>query len=159
MKFWRRISPRGAVSDFIEEWRRPQPYRWQIFCVSVAATFALMMLLIPKSERADPEQPDIVYITTFDKDRTQAEIVASNLANQKRKEKEEAEEAKRIELRREFYRELGRATGLDVDKMEREAKEEEAAKAAAKVREEKALEARREAAGQTPLPVDSASGE
>ncbi len=159
MKFWRMISPRRAVTDFVEEWRRPQPYRWQIFGVSVAATFALMMLLIPKSERAPPEKPDITYITTWQDGRSEAEIVASNIANQKRKEELQAEQAKRDAIRKEFYRELGRATGLDVDKMEREAKQDEAARAAARAREEQALEARREAAGQAPLPIQSAPGE
>ena len=49
MSFWRKISPRGAVSDFVDEWRRPQPYRWQVLGVAVAFTFTLMMLFIPKS--------------------------------------------------------------------------------------------------------------
>ena len=28
MSFWRNISLRGGIADFIQEWRRPQPYRW-----------------------------------------------------------------------------------------------------------------------------------
>ncbi len=134
MGFFRRISPRKAAVDFVEEWRRPQPYRWHILGVAVAMTFALMMLFIPKSERAEPEKPNIVYITTFDPSRTDAEIVKSNEANQARKEEAQAIEKKREQIRKEFYRELGRATGLDVDEMEREAKAQEAAEAAAKAK-------------------------
>ena len=146
MSYWRRISPRGAVGDFVDEWRRPQPYRWQILGIAVAMTFALMMLFIPKSERAEPEKPRITYISTFKKGRTEAEIVASNIENQKLKDEAAAEEAAQIERRKELYRALGRATGLDVDEMERKIKQDEAADAAAKEREQQALEARRNTA-------------
>jgi len=30
MSFWRQISPRRAVTDFANEWRQPNPYRWRV---------------------------------------------------------------------------------------------------------------------------------
>lgn len=120
MSFWRRISPRGAIADFIEEWRRPQPYRWQILGVAVALTFALMMLFIPKSERIPPARPDVTFITTWEAGRTDEEIEASNLANQKRKDEAAALAAERQARRREAFRALGRASGFDVDELERQ---------------------------------------
>ena len=130
-EFLRRISPRAAFSDFLHEWQAPTPHRWQVLGVSVAATFALMVMFLPESQRADPRPPTITWITTFAPGRTEAEIAASNLANQKRQDALRAQAAAREERRKELYRQLGRATGVDVDKMEadieREKAEEEAA--------------------------------
>lgn len=131
MSFWRQISPRRAVSDFAHEWRQPNPYRWRVLGVSVAATFALMMLLLPESERIRPQPPEVTWITTFAEGRSDDEIVASNLENQRRKERLAAEAAERAERRKQAYKALGRATGLDVDAMEAEAERERAAEEAA----------------------------
>lgn len=120
MSFWRRISPRGAIEDLVHEWRRPNPYRWRILGVSVAATFALMVVMIPDSERVQPRPPEITWITTFRPDRTDEEIIASNIENQKRKEAAEAEAEARAEERRQRARALGQAMGFDVDELERQ---------------------------------------
>lgn len=144
MSYWSRISPRGAIGDIVELWRSPQPYRWQVLAVSVTLTFTLMLFFIPESQRKAPARPEVTYITTWQDGRTDAEIIASNLENQARKEEAAAELEARIERRKALYRALGRATGLDVDEMEREALAEQR-------REEAAAEARRremlEAAG------------
>ncbi len=131
MSFWRQISPRRAVADFAHEWRQPNPYRWRVLGVSVAATFALMMLLLPESERIRPQPPEVTWITTFAEGRTDEEIVASNIENQKRKERLAAEAAARAERRKEAYKALGRATGLDVAQMEAEIERERATEQAA----------------------------
>jgi hypothetical protein len=130
MNFWRLISPRRAVEDFAHEWRQPNPYRWRVLGVSVAATFALMMLLLPDSERIQPRPPEVTWITTFAEGRTEAEIIASNVENQRRKERLAAEAADRAERRRQAYKALGRATGVDVDEMEAEIERERAAEQA-----------------------------
>lgn len=120
MAFWRRISPRGAVTDLVEQWRRPQPYRWQILGLAMAISFTMLIVLIPPSQRVPPARPDVTYITTLDESRTDAEIAASNRANQARKDEAAALAAERAELRREAFRALGRASGIDVDKLERQ---------------------------------------
>ena len=132
MSFWRRISPRRAVADFAHEWRRPNPYRWPALGISVAATFVILLVFLPKNERVAPRPPEITWITTYAPGRTDAEIAASNRVNQQRKDALAAEQAAREERRKELYRALGRATGLDVDAMEAEiAREEAAAKSGA----------------------------
>ncbi len=118
MGYWSRFSPQGAIADFIEQWRQPTPYRWQILGVSVAMTFTLMVLMIPESQRVEPRRPEVTYITTFAPDRTEAEIIQSNIENQKRQDAIEAEQAAREERRREAFRTLGRASGIDVDELE-----------------------------------------
>jgi hypothetical protein len=136
MSFWRHISPRRGVEDFVNEWRRPQPYRWRALGLAVAMTFALMMMLIPENQRVEPAKPQITYINSWRADRTDAEIIASNIENQRRQEELEAIYERRAELRKKLYRELGRATGLDVDEMEREiARQEMAERAAAEAQD------------------------
>jgi len=130
MSFWRNISPRRAVEDFATEWRQPTPYRWRVLGVAVALTFALMILFIPKSERIEPRRPEVTYITSWRDGRSDAEIVASNLENQKRKDQAAAIEQQRVEIRKDMYRALGKATGLDTDAMEAEIAADEAAEQA-----------------------------
>lgn len=130
MGFWRNVSPSGAVGDFANQWSG-NPYRWRVLAVSVAATTGFMILAIPESERIEPQQPKVTYITSFAEGRSDAEILASNIANQQRKEERLAELERREERRKEIYRQLGRATGLDVDAMERQLEEEAAAEASA----------------------------
>jgi inorganic pyrophosphatase len=79
----------------------------------------------------EPERPRITYITTLDAGRSDAEIAAENAANQQIKDLREAEEA-RIEARkRDMYKALGKAAGMDVEKIEAKAEAERAAEAAA----------------------------
>ncbi len=118
--FFSRISPRRAVSDFKDEWKKPTPHRWQILGVAMAATFAVFMLFIPESQKGDPPRPEVMYISTFDGNRTEAEIIASNCANQELKDALQARIEANEERKREIYRALGRATFIDVDSMEEE---------------------------------------
>ena len=121
MGFWRQISsPRGAVDDFVHEWKRPNPYRWRVLGVSVAATFTLMVVMIPDSERIEPRAPKVTWISTFAPDRTDAEIIASNIENQKRKDQLAAERAERAERKKQAARALARASGFDPDELERQ---------------------------------------
>ncbi|WP_271078683.1 hypothetical protein [Aurantiacibacter sp. MUD61] len=126
--FFRRVSPKRAVGDFAERWRQPTPHRWQILGVACAATFCLFFLLIPEGEKAPLPRPELVYISTFADDRTDAEIIASNCANQELQDAIDARLAERAELRREMYRALGRATFIDVDEMEAEIEAEREAR-------------------------------
>ncbi|MCB2067235.1 MAG: hypothetical protein KDE15_11435 [Erythrobacter sp.] len=130
-EFLRRVSPRRAVGDFADQWRQPTPHRWQLLGVAMAATFAIFMLFVPKSERMMPAPPDVTYISTFDDGRTEAEIIASNCANQRLQDDLAALEEATEERRREVYKALGRATFVDVDEMERQIEAERAAEEAA----------------------------
>jgi hypothetical protein len=129
--YWQRFAPRGALEDLLAYWRQPTPYRWQILALSVGLTFTLMVLFVPESERIEPRHPDVTYITTFAPGRTDAEIIASNRANQARQDELRAEQKAREEAARDAYRRLGRATGLDVDAMEEQIARDRAAEEAA----------------------------
>ncbi len=126
MSFWSNISPTGAVKDFSQVWH-DNPYRWRVLAVSIAATLGLMIVAIPESQRAEPRPPQVTYITSFAPGRTDEEIMASNLANEEKQAALQAERERRAEFRKELYRQLGRATGIDVDAMERKIAQDRAA--------------------------------
>lgn len=134
-----RFNPTSGIQDFWNEFRRPQPYRIPILLVSAAVPIILIFAFIGgRSEKAALERPDVFYITTFEPGRTDEEIMASNIENQKLKEERAARRAELEERKKDAYRALGRATGLDVDAMERQIEEERA-------REEAAREANQQA--------------
>lgn len=139
---WRQVSPRGAVNDFIAVWREAGHNRWRFALLSAAATFALFSVMAQEGVTGPPRRPTIDYITVWDPHRTDAEIMASNIANQKRKERLAAEQAKRDEEVRQIYKTLGRMSGMDVEAIERNAKAEREAEERAKAAQPKAPIAR-----------------
>ncbi len=130
--FLRQVSPRGAISDLVTVFREAGSNRWRIAALAALATTGVFSLITGETFYGPPARPDVTYITTWAPHRTEAEIIASNIANQRRKEQLAAEQAKRDEEIRQIYKDLGRATGLDVDAMERKILAERAAEEAAK---------------------------
>lgn len=124
MKFFRSINPVGAVSEFASIWQ-DNPYRWRVLIISAALTIGFFMVLLPKSQRIPPRPPEVIYISTFAEGRSEAEILASNLSHQKKKEALEALLTQREELRKDLYRKLGKATFLDTDKLEKQMEPDE----------------------------------
>lgn len=139
MSFWRKISPTRAAKDFATEFRRPQPYRWYIVAISLAATFTIFSVMWQEEARGLPPPPEVFYITSWRDGRSDAEIMKGNIANQKRKDTLEAEQKASEERVKDMYRALGRVSGMDVDKIEREAKAEKAADEKAKKAEQARL--------------------
>jgi hypothetical protein len=131
-QYWRQVSPRGAIADFREVWRQAGKNRWRIAAVSAACTFAIFSVMWQEEARGLPPAPKVTYITSWSEHRTDAEIIASNIANQKRKERLAAEQAARDEEVRNIYKTIGAASGMDVEKIEREAQAERAAEEAAR---------------------------
>ena len=138
MRLPSRFNPTGGIADFWNEIRRPTPYRWPVLGLSLLCSFGLLYWVTRERVLVPPEPPKVSFISTFAEGRTDAEIIASNIANQQRKDRLAAEQAKRDEAVKDAYRALGRATGLDVDAMERKIAADKAAEEAAR----KAREAR-----------------
>lgn len=130
MSFLSRFNPAPAIKDFWQEFRRPTEHRWPILAVSVLVPVGLLFILAQQRAYIEPVPPEVTYISTFAEGRTDAEIIASNIANQIRQDELAAEQERINEEVRNVYRELGRATGVDVDaideRLAREAAEEEA---------------------------------
>lgn len=138
---WRDVKPTGMIADFREVWRQAGHNRWRFAIVAGACTFGVFYVMMQQEGSAPHLPPKVTYITVFPAHRTDAEIKASNLANQKRKEAFALDQARRDADVRNLYRELGRVSGMDVDKIAREA---DAQNAAAKKAELEAIRKRRE---------------
>ena len=144
-----RFNPASGISDFWNEIRRPTPYRWPILALSILPVAGMLYWGMNSTVYGEPERPKITYITTLDGTRTDAEIMAENVANQEIKDLREAELERVAARKREMYKALGSAAGMNVEEIERKAEAERAAEAAAEAtrREELARRAA-ESAGQ-----------
>ena len=131
MAVWKNINPGGAVADFLAVWRSAGRMRWRFMLLAIAVSGTLFSLLVREEYRIEPRPPEIIYITSWRADRSEAEILASNAANQRRQKQLAAEQAQRDEEVKNLYKAIGRASGMDVDAIDRQAKAEQAASAAA----------------------------
>lgn len=129
-----RFNPAPGFADFWNEIRRPRPYRWAFLTVSVLPVLAILYWAVSQVEYKAPERPQIDYITSFEPERTEAEIIASNRANQEVKELRKAAEENIATRKRDMYKALGAAAGMDVEAIERKAQAERAAKEAAEAK-------------------------
>lgn len=118
-----RFNPVPGVADFWNEFRKPNPYRVPILLVSMGPFALIFWWLSGETVYKDPERPSITYITTFDPNRTDAEIIASNEANQEVKDLREEAFEDLEERKRELYKALGAAAGMDVEEIDRRGRE------------------------------------
>lgn len=126
-----RFNPVGGFADFWNEFRRPNPYRWPILAASVLPVAGILYWALDQQFYGEPERPRITYITTLEEGRSDAEIVAELIANQEVKDLRAAEEARIAARKKDMYKALGRAAGMDVEEIERKAEAERAAEKAA----------------------------
>lgn len=132
MGFMKNVNPAGAIEDFKEVYKVAGKNRWRFMALAAAITFTLFGVMAQEKVLIPPERPDIEIIETLPPDRTDAEIMAANIAAQERADARAAEQAARDEKVKDVYRSLGRATGMDVDSVEEEARAEEARAEAAR---------------------------
>ena len=97
-----------------------------VLAIAALMTCGLLYQFTRERVRIPSRPPEVTYISTFEPGRSDAQIAASNRANQKQQETLRAQQAAREEKAKDAYRALGRATGLDVDAMERDIKREQA---------------------------------
>ena len=131
-RFLRRLNPLAAMGDLGQQLSTPYPHRFKIILASLAVTGGLFSVIWQEGGAGLPLPPKITYIQSFAPNRSEAEIVAGNIAATKAARAAEAEEAARAERVRQVYKTLGRVAGMDVDKIEAEAKADREAEAAAK---------------------------
>ncbi|MBP6555794.1 MAG: hypothetical protein KA233_08940 [Novosphingobium sp.] len=139
MSYWKNINPSGAVSDLVVVFRDAGPKRWPVALVSAAITLGVFSSLTLESWKKPRPLPTVVYITSWPEDRTAAETAEFIKANQKAKDEQAARiEAYEAEGRR-LWATVGKASGLDVDKMQKQADAERAAEKAKQKAETDAL--------------------
>ena len=132
--YWKDVNPVGMIADFRAVWKQAGHNRWRIAAVSAACTFGVFYLMVNQEAKGPHLPPKVTYITVLPEHRSDAEIMDSNLANQQRKEAWAAELARRDKDVREMYKVIGRYSGMDVDKIAREAEADEAARKAAEAK-------------------------
>lgn len=116
--------------DFWTYVRQPQPYRLPILAASFLPFGLIMLWASGESVLVPPAPPEVTYITSYAPDRSDEEIAASNEANQRIQDERRAQIEEMEQRKRDMYRDLGRATGIDVDAMEAEIEAERAAEEA-----------------------------
>ena len=129
---WRDVSPGGAIGDLITVFRQAGENRWRIAGLALLPPLGIFWTFAQEEGRGNPPGPVVTYITTFRPDRSDAEIIASNIANQRYQDALRAAQAKREEEVRQIYAKIGRLSGMDVDAIEAKAKAERAAEEAAR---------------------------
>lgn len=128
-------SPTGAIGDFLQVYRQAGKNRWWIAIVAACITGGMFWALTHESWKRPRALPEVFYITTFAPDRTEEESLAFRKARQAEREAREAAYAAADAEGRRLYKQLGRASGIDVDAIERRAEaERQASKAAEQAR-------------------------
>jgi len=118
-----RFNPAPGIADFWNEFRKPNPFRLPILLASMAPFGLIFWWLTGETLYKDPERPSITYITTFDPTRSDADIAASNEANQEVKDLREEKSEELAQRKRDLYKALGAAAGMDVEEIDRRGRE------------------------------------
>ena len=140
MRLPARFNPASGLADFWNQIRRPQPHRWLFLTLSILPVTGMLYWAKDSTVYGEPERPKITYISTLDPARSDAAIIAENRANQEIKELRAAEEARIAQAKRDMYKSLGAAAGMDVEAIERKAEAERAAEQAAEAKRRAALQ-------------------
>lgn len=114
MSFAKNISPRGAFSDLMGVLRAKQDYKALFFLAAAVPPLLIITMFFLDQERLNkPPPPEVFYFESWDKSRNYQDIVAEREARLRLREA-------LLEERRQKYKTLGRASGIDVDKIDRE---------------------------------------
>jgi hypothetical protein len=133
MSFFRDVSLRKGGSDLISFLRTPNRHSLPLLLAACVPTAIIMYTFyLDGLDKAKPPPPTVTYFESWPATRTIEESKAAIAERQKKKDE-------LILREKEAYKAFGRAVGMDVDRIEREAKAEQAAK---KAREDSAAQAR-----------------
>ncbi|MEO7246904.1 MAG: hypothetical protein ABIW31_00490 [Novosphingobium sp.] len=127
-QMWKDVSPTGAITEFIQVFREAGPKRWRTALAAAATTLLLFWMLTHDTWRVPPPHPKVNYINSWPLTRTAKQRQDFIKANQKWVDDRAAEQAKRDEEVRQMYKAVGRAAGMDVEQIERDAKNDAKAK-------------------------------
>ena len=125
MSFFKDVSLRSAGTDLITFLRTTSEHSPLFFLAACVPTAIIIYTFyIDAMEKATPPPRSIIYIESWPATRSIEESKAAIAERQKVKDAMRARE-------KEAYKAFGRAVGMDVDRIDREAQQERAAKEAA----------------------------
>lgn len=137
--FLSQVSPRRAAIDLWRVLGAPGEFRVPGVLLASAVTGSMLWVMVGQGGRALPPPPKVIYINSWRADRSDAEIIAGNIAAARKARAEAAEEERRDEDVRQMYKAVGAASGMDTDKMYKQGVLERAAEARAEAARNKAL--------------------
>ena len=124
MSFFKDVSVRSAGSDLIEFLRTPGRHNpWIFLAACVPTAIIIYTFYLDSLDKAKPPPPTVTYFESWPADRTIEQSKAAIAERQKVKDEY-------IRREKDAYKAFGRAVGMDVDRIEREALAEQAAKKA-----------------------------
>lgn len=88
---------------------------WYALTGAIAVPGIIAAAFIMEKMKAEYQEPEVFYITSYKANRSLAEIKAQQAKDEVIRKKAEAEEAKAAEARRAEYRKLADLFGMDVD--------------------------------------------
>ncbi len=115
MGFLKDASPRTGVMDLIEYVREKREHNallWTLSCLPIV--LIITALQFDAMKQSIPPPPTVTYFESWPANRSLEESIASNT-------KRQAEKDVLLEKKRQGYVTLGRAMGMDVEAIEREA--------------------------------------
>ena len=127
--FFRRFNPLNALGDLGHELATPYPHRFKIMAVAAALTIGVFSVMWQEGAAGLPRPPMVTYVDSYLPGRTDAEIVAGNIAATQASRAAAAEQAASDERIRQMYKTLGRVSGMDVEAIEAKAEADRAAEA------------------------------
>lgn len=125
MSFFKDVSLRSAGSDLIGFLRSGQHSMGLFVAACIPTALIIWMFYQDSLDKAKPPPPTVTYFESWPADRSIEESKAWIAEREKRKEEMRQRE-------KDAYKAFGRAVGMDVERIEREAAAERAAKEAAK---------------------------
>ena len=126
MSFFRDVSFRNAGSDLISFLRMSERHSLPLLLAACVPTAIIIYTFyLDGMEKSKPPPPTVTYFESWPATRTIDESKAAIAERQKLKDK-------MIQREKEAYKAFGRAVGMDVERIEREAKAEAAKEAAAR---------------------------
>jgi hypothetical protein len=124
MSFFRDVSFRNAGADLIAFLRNTERHSLPLLLVACVPTAIIIYTFyLDTLEKAKPPPPSVTYFESWPATRTIEESKAAIAERQKLKDQMLARE-------KEAYKAFGRAVGMDVERIEREAEAERKAEAA-----------------------------
>ena len=140
-EFFRNVAPVRALKDLWQILGAPSEFRLRSLALAMLVTGGIFSVMWQQGGRGLPRPPEVIYFESWRADRSDAEIIAGNVAATKKARAEAAEEQARAEDVRKMYKAVGAATGLDTEAMDRQAKvEREAADRAVQARNKALLD-------------------
>lgn len=123
MSIFKKMSLSEGGSDLIAFLREDRPHKLPMFLAAcIPPAVLIMMINADAAEKAKPPPPTVTYFESWPANRSVEESLKAIKERQKLKDAAQ-------ENMRQGYKTLGTVLGMDVDKIEREAQAEKAAKA------------------------------